>query len=227
MKRFFATALAVAFVTAGTAAAQTTSGVLNILEVQRFVAAGTPAAHVALSSHYMALADRFAADAARFDALANAPFGNPNHPLTVGADRRRVRQAEAAMALSEGAREMAAYHQFLLMGVSAPPPADRATFDGGFGARAPTAWELKAATAAARTAADHHVLEEYYMTVNTRSTTDAKAHAAMANNLRVSGQRRGSEFAAMHCERLAKEAREAAKEASAAAALHRQLADIG
>jgi hypothetical protein len=31
----------------------------------------------------------------------------------------------------------------------------------------------------------------------------------------------------MHCDRLAKQAREAAKEAGAAAALHRQLADIG
>ena len=227
MKRQFAMVLAVMFVTAGTVAAQTTSGVLNTLEVQRLVAAETPAAHIALSSHYMAVAEVFAAQAARFDALARASSGNPNHPLTAGADRKRVRQAEAAMALSESAREMAAYHQFRSLDAAAAPPADRATFDGGFAARTPTVSELRAATAAARTAADHHVLEEYYMTVNARSTTDAKAHAAMANNFRVNGQRRGSEFAAMHCDRLAKEAREAAKEASAAAAVHRQLADIG
>lgn len=228
MKRLFAMVLAVALVTAGTLAAQTTSGVLNTLEVQRLVAAGTPAAHVALSSHYMALAEMFATQAARFDALARAPSGAPNHPVvTMGVNARHVSQAQAAMALSERAREMAAYHQFLSIGAPAAPPVDRATFDGGFAARTPTASELRAATAAARTAADHHVLEEYYMTVNARSAADAKAHAAMANNFRVSGQRRGSELAAMHCDRLAKQAREAAKEAGAAAALHRQLADIG
>jgi len=228
MKRLFAMVLAVALVTAGTLAAQTTSGVLNTLEVQRLVAAGTPAAHVALSSHYMALAEMFATQAARFDALARAPSGAPNHPVvTMGVNARHVSQAQAAMALSERAREMAAYHQFLSIGAPAAPPVDRATFDGGFAARTPTASELRAATAAARTAADHHVLEEYYMTVNARSAADAKAHAAMANNFRVSGQRRGSELAAMHCDRLAKQAREAAKDASAAAALHRQLADIG
>jgi len=227
MKRLFAMVLAVALVTAGTLAAQTTSGVLNTLEVQRLVAAGTPAAHVALSSHYMALAEMFATQAARFDALARAPSGAPNHPVTMGVNARHVSQAQAAMALSERAREMAAYHQFLSIGAPAAPPVDRATFDGGFAARTPTASELRAATAAARTAADHHVLEEYYMTVNARSAADAKAHAAMANNFRVSGQRRGSELAAMHCDRLAKQAREAAKDAGAAAALHRQLADIG
>ena len=227
MKRLCAMVLAVALVTAGTLAAQTTSGVLNTLEVQRLVAAGAPAAHVALSSHYMALAETFATQAARFDALARAPSGAPNHPVTMGVNARHVSQAQAAMALSERAREMAAYHQFLSIGAPAPPPVDRATFDGGFAARTPTASELRAATAAARTAADHHVLEEYYMTENARSAADAKAHAAMANNFRVSGQRRGSELAAMHCDRLAKQAREAAKEAGAAAALHRQLADIG
>src|SRR5689334_8216494 len=176
----------------------------------------------------MALAEMFATQAARFDALARAPSGAPNHPVvTMGVNARHVSQAQAAMALSERAREMAAYHQFLSIGAPAAPPVDRATFDGGFAARTPTASELRAATAAARTAADHHVLEEYYMTVNARSAADAKAHAAMANNFRVSGQRRGSELAAMHCDRLAKQAREAAKDASAAAALHRQLADIG
>ena len=131
------------------------------------------------------------------------------------------------MALSESAREMAAYHQFLSTGATPAPPANRAMFDGGFGARVPTAAEVDAAVAAARTTADHRALEEYFRTVVERSTADANDHAVMANRFRVGGQRRGSEIAAMHCDRLAKEAREASKQASAAAALHHQLANVG
>jgi hypothetical protein len=221
--------VAAALVTAmaGTAAAQTSSGVLNTLDVQRLVAADTPAAHVALGKHFMALADQYAADASRYKALATAPSGNPNHPTPAFADTRRTRQADAATALSEAARDMATYHQLLSTGAARVAPADRARFDGGFGARVPTASEVAAVLAAARTAGDHRTLAEYFSTLAERSTADAKEHATMANNFRVSGQRRGSEFAAMHCDRLAKEARETAKEASASAALHRQLANVG
>lgn len=199
---------------------------LNTLEVQRLVAVDTPAAHVTLSKHYMALADAFAADAARFDALATAPSGNPNH-ATSGVNARRARQADAALQLSTAARDMAAYHQLLSIGSTPTAPADRARFDGGFGARVPTAADVGAAVAAARTAADHHVLEEYFATLAAHSDRGAKEHAAMAARLRVSGQRRGSEFAAMHCDVLAKRARDAAKDARTDAALHRQLANIG
>ena len=221
--------IAAALVTAvaGTAAAQTPSGIFNTLEVQRLVAADTPAAHLALGKHFMALADQFAADASRYKALATAPSGNPNHATPAVADTRRTRQAEAAMVLSEAARDMAAYHQLLSTGAAPAVPADRARFDGGFGARIPTNSELAAVVAAARTTVDHRVLAEYFLTLEERRTADANEHAVMANSFRVSGQRRGSEFAAMHCDRLVKEAREAAREASAAAALHRQLANIG
>jgi len=228
MKCFSRTLVAAALMAAmaGTATAQSTSGVLNTLELQRLVAIDTAAAHLALSNHYMALADRFAADAARYDAFATAASGNPNHPMA-GADARRVREAEAAMVLSEGARAMATYHQFLSMGMSAAPPTNRAMFDGGFGARALTASEVRGAVAAARTAADHFTLEEYFRVQAAHRSADADEHAIMANRLRVSGQRRGSEFAAMHCERLANDARKAAADARAAAALQHQLANFG
>ena len=65
------------------------------------------------------------------------------------------------------------------------------------------------------------------MTIAKQDTADAKEHAAMANTFRVSGARRGAEFAAMHCDNLAKLARDAAKEATASAELHRQLANVG
>jgi hypothetical protein len=229
MKRLFrliVVAVAVSSL-AGIAAAQTTTGILNTLEVQRLVGVDTLAAHVLLSRHYMALADKLAADAARFDALARVPTGDPNHQAPPGADTRRMHQAENAMAFSEAAREMAAYHQFLSLGMTPAPPPDLALFEGGFGARVPTAAEVDGFVAAARTAADHRALEEYFRIVAEHSDADAKAHAAKANSYRVGSQRRGSEFAAMHCDRLAQEAREAGRQASAAAALHHQLANVG
>ena len=74
MKCFSRMLVAAALMTAmaGTVAAQSTSGVLNTLEVQRLVTVDTAAAHLTLSNHYMALAERFAADAARYDAFASA-----------------------------------------------------------------------------------------------------------------------------------------------------------
>ena len=211
---------------AGTAAARTTTGVLNTLEVQRLVREDTVAAHVVLSRHYMALADEFAGDAARLDALAILPVGTPNHQVTSGAEVRRLRQAEDAMACSEAARRMAAYHEFLSMGMAPTPPPERTLFDGGFGAPSPTAAEMKAIVAAARGAADHRALEEYFTRMAVHHTGDAKARATLASNLRVTGQRRASEVAAMDCERLANEARKRARQATAAAALHHQLANV-
>lgn len=228
MKRFSLILIAaLASAVGGTAAAQNTSGILNTLEVQRLVAADTAAAHATLGKHFIAVADTYGADAARFNGLATAPRGNPNHPTPSFPDTRRTRQADAAMKLSEAARHMATYHQLLSVETTPVAPADRARFDGGFGARIPTATELDASAAAARTTADHHTLEEYFSTVAKHRSADANEHAAMANSVRASGQRRGAEVAAMHCDRLAKQAREAAKQATAAAAFHHQLANIG
>ena len=212
---------------AGTAAAQSTSGILNSLEVQRLVAADTRAAHAILGKHFMAIAEKYRADAVRFNVLPMAPTGNPNHPTPSLTDTRRARQAEAALTLSEAARDMATYHQLRSVGTTPVAPADRAKFDGGFGARVPTAADVRDTVAAARTTADHRALEEYFATVAEGSAADAKKHAAMANIFRVSGQRHGAEFAAMHCDRLANQAREAAKQATASAAFHHQLANIG
>jgi hypothetical protein len=212
---------------AGTAAAQTPPGVLNTLDVQRLVAADTPAAHLMLAKHFISVADAYAADAARYNGLATASSGNPNHPSPSFPELRRMREATAAMELSAAARDMATYHQLLSVGTAPVAPADRVRFDGGFGARIPTAPEVAESVAAARTTADHHTLEEYFSTLAKRRSADANEHAAMANRFRVSGQRRGAEAAAMHCDRLASLSREAAKEASAAAAHHRQLASIG
>lgn len=213
--------------TAGTAAAQTSSGVLNILDVQRLVAAATPAAHAALGKHFVALAHTYATDAARFRGLATAPAGNPNHTMAVRPGARRLPQAEAAAQLEESARAMAAYHQLLSLGAPTFVPADRALFDGGLGATLPTVAEVETAAAAARGDVDHRALAEYFLIVEARETAAANTHVRQARLLRVSGQRSGADIAALHCDRLARLSRAAAKDASTSATMHRQLANIG
>lgn len=211
----------------GTAAAQTPSGVLNTLDVQRLVADDTPAAHAALGRHFVALAHWYAGDAARLTALSAVPRGNPNHPSAVAPDARRARQASAAALLATSARAMASYHQLLSMGWTPSAPVDRARFDGGFGAAVPTTADVERAGASARTTVDQRTLVEYFMTVEARETASANDHAMQARMFRVSGPRGGGEVAAMRCDRLAKRSRAAAEQASAAATLHRQLANIG
>jgi len=207
--------------------AQTQSWLLNRLEVQRLVAVNTAEAHARLSKHFIALAETYRADAARYTARANGFVGNPNHGFTNHPDVRRTQQAEGAARRAEAVRAMIVYHQLLSVGAPAVAPSARAQFDGGAGAPAPTQVELNDLATRARTPADHRVLVEYYLTLETRETTLANEHARMANMHRVSGERRASEIAAMHCDRMARLSRAAAKQASAAASIHRQLANIG
>lgn len=211
---------------ADASAAQTQSWLLNRLEVQRLVAVNTPEAHARLSKHFIALAETYTDDAARFTARANG-VGNPNHGFGVHTDVRRTQQAEDAARRAEAARAMVVYHQLLSVGAPTGPPPARAQFDGGAGAPAPTQVELNELATRARTPADHRVLAEYYLTLETRETALANEHARMANMLRVSGGRRASDAAAMHCDRMARLSRDAAKQASATASFHRQLASIG
>ena len=208
-------------------AAQTSSGVLNSLEVKRLVSEGTPAANATLAKHFAALADKYAAEAAAHTAMASAYSGNPNHSLsgTMGVHCKKL--AELATDSAKTAREMVTYHTDLAAGAKPEPPKGASAFDVGKGAPAPTPDDVKRLAAAAHNPSDHHALEEYFLTLAKQKTAEANEHATMANTFRVSGQRRGSEFAAMHCDSLAKLARDAAKEATASADLHRQLANVG
>ena len=76
--------------------------------------------------------------------------------------------------------------------------------------------------AKASTPADHRALEEYFLTAAKRYTADANEHATMAAAYR--GTKIAS--AAVHCDRLVTLSRDAAKEANAAAARHKELAGI-
>jgi hypothetical protein len=207
------------------AAAQTPAGVLNKLEVQTLVAAGTPEANATLARHFAALADGYAADAARHKDMAGAFTGNPNRGVSNVASHC-IRLAEIASGEANAAREMATYHEQLASGATAAAPRNAAIYQGGKGAPEPTAGELHHLAMMARTPADHHALQEYFATLAKKNVADAEKHAARAQPYRA-GVRKSVGDPAAHCDHLVKLARDAAKTATEAATLHRQLANIG
>jgi hypothetical protein len=76
--------------------------------------------------------------------------------------------------------------------------------------------------AKASTPADHRALEEYFLTLAKRYTAQASEHATTASTYR------GTKVAqaAVHCDNLVRMSRDAAKEATEAAAMHKQLAGV-
>ena len=208
------------------AAAQGSSGVVNTLEVQKLIAAGTPEANAVLAGHFAGLAESYTADAARHKDMAQAyRAGSPRSPVT-GAAGHCDRLATLATESAAEARAMATYHEQLSGGNAATAPKNAAEFHGGKGAPEPTPVDLHHLAMMARTPADHRSLEEYFTTVAKKNTADAQDHVRMAQAYRA-GVHKGLNDPAAHCDRIARLAREAATEAKAAATLHRQLANIG
>ena len=228
MKPFYrALAAAVALVGAATVAAgQTPAGVLNKLEVQKLVAAETPEASVALAAHFTALTDRYASDAAKHTAMAKAYRANANRSAATSAAGHCERLATLATESGTTANELAKFHRDLAGGKAAAIPKGAAAFQGGKGAPDPTADQLHHLAMAARTRTDHLALEEYFLTVAKKNTAEAEDYAAAAKAYRA-GVRKGPYDPAVTFDRLARLAREAAKEATAAATLHKQLANVG
>lgn len=208
---------------AGAANAQTPSPILNTLEVRKLVASGEPADNARLSAHFAALADRYAAEARRHTAMAHAFVAAPTRrtPTNAAADHCN-RLAALNTKSSDTLRELAAYHEKLAAGAPSTPPKGGARFQGGVGAPEPNDDELSALAAKANTPADHHALEEYFRTAAKRYTEDANQHQAMAQAYR--GTRIAQ--AAVHCDRLVTLSRDEAKEANAAAEMHKQLATV-
>ena len=208
---------------AANTSAQTASPVLNSLQVQKLVASSEPVDNARLAAHFTALADRYTADAKRHTAMAQGFAGNPTRSLGTGMAAHCKRLADLSTESAATVRGLAAYHQKLAGGVASTPPRDGARFEGGAGASQPTDQELKALAAKASTPADHKNLEEYFVTLAKRYTADANEHVAMAQAYR------GTKIAqsATHCDRLVTLSRDAAKEATAAASMHRQLANVG
>jgi hypothetical protein len=207
---------------AGNALSQTASSILNTFEVQKLVASSEPADNATLSAHFAALADRYAAEASRHTSLAQAFVGNPNRNTGSGMSTHCKRLAKLNTESAATLRELATHHKALAAGAASTVPAGGSRFQAGAGASEPTDAELKALAARAATPADHRALQEYFLTAAKRYTSDANDHTAIAQSYR--GTRIAQ--AADHCDRIVASARESAKEATTAAAMHGQLANI-
>jgi hypothetical protein len=204
------------------AAQERAPGLLSNVEVRQLVARAEPGDQAQLSAHFTALADRFAAAAKRHISMSQSFVGNPSRNLGTGMSAHCKRLADLNMQSATTLRELAAYHAKLASGTPATPPRDGARFQSGAGAPEPTEKELKALAAKASTPAEHRGLAEYFLTLATRYTADANEHVALAQAYR--GTR--MEQATMLHDHLASLSRDAAKEATAAAEMHKQLADV-
>ena len=215
-------ALAVVAFAGNATAQEKPPAVLNTLEVQQLVKRAEPSDNARLAAHFTALEERYVAEARRHTSMAQSFGGNPSRNLATGMSAHCKQLADLNTQSATAVRELAAYHQKLASGVAATAPTAGSRFEGGAGAREPTDQELKALAAKAGTPAEHRALEEYFLTLAKRYAADAKAHAATASTYR--GTRIAQ--ASVHCDRLVALAQKEAKEATEAAAMHKQLAGV-
>jgi hypothetical protein len=221
--RSFSVAALALLAFAGSAAAQSKSpGLLNTLEVQQLVKRAEPADHARLGAHFTALGDRYAAETKRHTAMAQSFGANPSRNLATGMSAHCKRLADLNTQSATTVRELAAHHQKLATGAPSAMPKDSTLFAGGAGASKPTEKELSALAAKAQTPADHHALEEYFLTLAKRYTAEANDHVTLAQAYR--GTRIAQ--AAVHHDRLTGLSRDAAKEANEAAVMHKDLAGV-
>ena len=208
---------------AGIATAQDRpTGLLNNLEVRELVGRAEPGDNARLAVHFSVLADRYAAEAKRHESMSRSFVGNPSRNLGSGMSVHCKRLADLNTQSATTVRELATYHEKLAAGTPATPPRDGARFQGGAGAPDPTEKELNALAAKASTPAEHKALEEYFLTLAKRYTAEAEEHVALAQTYRGT---RIAQAAVMH-DRLAALARDSAKETTAAADMHKQLATV-
>lgn len=222
LRNFWALSLGalILFVPTSNATAQTPSGILNRLEVQRLAASMNADDHRRLAVHFAALADQYTAIAKRHMAMSQASPGNASRQTGYGGQAHFKRLAELNIKWAATARELAAHHERLAAGIDSVPPSDARLFEAGAGAPEPTEEDLNALAAKASTAADHRELATVYAARADRFRAEANEHVAMAASFR--GTKIAS--AAVHCDRIVMQARKAAAEATAAAVKQTELA---
>ena len=222
--RSLAGAAAALVMMAGIAAAEEKpNALLNTLEVRQLVARGEPADNARLATHFSALAERYTAEAKRHVSMSRSFVGNPSRNLGAGMSVHCKQLADLNTQSATTVRELAGYHGKLAGGTPVEPPRDGARFQGGAGAPEPTEKELNALAAKAGTPAEHKALEEYFLTLAKRYTTTADEHVALAHAYRGT---KIAQASAIH-DHLSRLARDSAKEATAAADMHKQLANVG
>lgn len=194
--------------------------VLTTIEVRQLVASTAPGDQAKLAAHFTALANRHDAEAATHRKMAEAYPGNPRgggREMLVHCQHLAKLESQAAATL----RTLATHHAALAAGAASSAPAGGATYEAGAGAHQPSDAELAALAAKAASTADHRTLQDYFLTLATRSDAEAAEHTAMAAAYRPVKTLAGM---ASHCDRLSSEIRAVAHEARAAAAMHGTLA---
>ena len=199
-----------------------TSPILNNVEVQKLVKSGTLADNARLAAHFTALADESTADAKRHEAMSTGFGSNLGRQLGANMSAHCNRLAALNRQAATTLGELATHHTKLAAGVSSIVPANAAAYQSGKGARVPTDDDLRALAAKANRPADHRALMEYFNEVAKRHTRTANEHQQMAMSYR--GTRIPS--AAVRCDRMVTISRDSAKEATAAATMHKDLAGV-
>ena len=220
-RSLFAAAAGLALATSAVAQ-ETPSALLNSLEVRQLVVRAEPADHARLSAHFSALGDRYAAEAQRHTSMSRSFVANPSRSLGSGMSTHCKRLADLNTESAATARELAVFHEKLSNGMAAVLPRNAEKLQAGAGAREPNHKELTALAAKATTPADHRALAEYFETLARRYKLEAKEHATFAGAIRGL---RIEQAATLH-DHLATLARDAAKEASEAAEMHKQFAAV-
>jgi len=221
-RSFAIAAIAVLTLVGSVAGQEKSTGILNSLEVRQLVSRGEPADSARLSIHFSALADQFTAEAKKHMSMSQAVIGNPSRNLGSGMSAHCKRLADLNTQEATSLRELAAYHYKLAGGETAILPAGAARFHSGAGAPEPGKRDRAALSANANTLADHRALAEYFRTLAARYTADAARHVALAQALRGT---RIEQSAVVHTH-LADLSRAASKEATEAAEMQNQLANI-
>jgi len=197
---------------------------VTTIEVQQLVERGEPADHLRLRDHFLALSDRYGAEADRdlvtsrmFAVQARVPPGDPGAHWT-----RRATLATSAAAIT---RELAEHHERLALGLRSRPPMGGGRFEHGAGAPEPGARHLRQLSASARTGAEHRLLADYLSEAADRYSAEARDYTTLAAAYRASPNRRtpGGD-PAVYCDRAASRARESAMNAAGLAHEHAKLA---
>lgn len=232
MKSMYFRGMAVGLLAVGALAAQATaqgtqSAGLTGLEVRQLIARGEPADHARLRTHFLALADQYEADAKQHDAMASTFVASPSVRVRAQSSADHCKRLERlATESARTVRELAAHHGRLAAGTPSTAPSNSTRFESGEGAR--TMWahekEMHDLAAKASTAADHRAIEEYFESIEKEYNAAVNEHASMARAYRAVPNRRGDD-PAVHCDRLVRLSREAAKEAGDAAREHKRAAE--
>jgi hypothetical protein len=208
---------------AGSAGAQQPAPeVLPAPQVRELMAGQQPADHARLRGHFDALAAKYAAEANRHTAFAQASAGVPRG-AGASAGAHHTRLAANANESARVLRELAVHHGQLGAGVTSTAPRTGERFERGAGAPAtPNEKQLLQLAAKAQTPSEHGLLTEYYTTLLARYAADAKEHKAMAQAYQ--GLNRPNPSAMAHCERLVALANDSLKETQALIDQHKRRA---